>query len=381
MRSTISRRTLLYHVTAAAAALGFPARLLALGRQDTDRERLANWTARLRAEGLTAPGVPLGRGAARVGELAAGAPYVAGTLDEYLKEGGTAAAEPLTLALTRFDCVTLVEACLAVGRVAANRWTPAWERFGREVERMRYRGGERKGYASRLHYFSEWIADGAERGLVRDLGLTLDGMSDSRPLRFMTEHRDRYPALADAATFQTIEAMERRLDQRPRRVVPTERIREVMPHLETGDVLAFATATPGLDVTHAAFAYRDDDGVLLAGVRGRDPRGDGDHGGARVAGVGGRTGGRADGRTGGRADGRTGGRADGRTGGRADGRTGGPRIARGVQRNNPPVPVLARGIVSRSGGGSRRRICLRRTALTTSPALSWPRCRLWTRSA
>jgi Protein of unknown function (DUF1460) len=27
-------------------------------------------------------------------------------------------------------------------------------------------------------------------------------------------------------------------------------------------VLAFATATPGLDVTHAAFAYRDHSGIL-----------------------------------------------------------------------------------------------------------------------
>ena len=45
--------------------------------------------------------------------------------------------------------------------------------FGREIERMRYRGGKRRGYASRLHYFSEWISDGARRGLVRDLGKEL----------------------------------------------------------------------------------------------------------------------------------------------------------------------------------------------------------------
>ena len=39
---------------------------------------------------------------------------------------------------------------------------------------MRYRGGKRRGYASRLHYFSEWISDGAQRGLVADRGdLTL----------------------------------------------------------------------------------------------------------------------------------------------------------------------------------------------------------------
>jgi hypothetical protein len=56
--------------------------------------------------------------------------------------------------------------------------------------------------------------------------------------------------------------MERRLDGHPRRVVPTKRIPEVVGRIETGDVLAFATEIPGLDVTHAAFAYRDLAGVL-----------------------------------------------------------------------------------------------------------------------
>ena len=56
--------------------------------------------------------------------------------------------------------------------------------------------------------------------------------------------------------------MERRLDGTPRYVVPTKRIPEVLDRIETGDVLAFATEIAGLDVTHAAFAYRDADGVL-----------------------------------------------------------------------------------------------------------------------
>ena len=63
--------------------------------------------------------------------------------------------------------MTLVESCLAVARVAHDRSAPTWERFGTAIERMRYRGGDRGGYASRLHYFSEWIRDGESRGLVR----------------------------------------------------------------------------------------------------------------------------------------------------------------------------------------------------------------------
>jgi hypothetical protein len=228
-----------------------------------DEERLARWSRVVRSEGLAAREQPLGRAAARVGELAAGTPYEAHTLEAYVRRGGDPTGEePLTLSLTRFDCVTLVEGCLAVARVAGAAASPRWEAFGGEVERMRYRGGERRGYASRLHYFSEWIADGESRGLVSDIGVELGGVADTRPLRFMTEHRDSYPALVQDGVFQEIAALERRLDGRPRIVVPTSRILEVAGRIETGDVLAFATGIPGLDVTHAAFAYRDADGIL-----------------------------------------------------------------------------------------------------------------------
>jgi hypothetical protein len=230
---------------------------------DDDRERLAAWTKTLRTERLSRSDAPLGRAAVRVGEQAAGTPYVASTLEAYLKAGGKpTSTEPLTLSLTRFDCVTLVESCLAVARVARAPDAPTWERFGREVERMRYRGGTRGDYTSRNHYFSEWISDGERRGLVRDLGAQLGGIEDARPLRFMTEHRASYPALADDGVYRAIGEMERRLDARPRHVVPTAHIADVADRIQTGDVLAFATSIPGLDVSHSAMAYRDRAGVL-----------------------------------------------------------------------------------------------------------------------
>ena len=127
---------------------------------------------------------------------------------------------------------------------------------------MRYRGGDRGSYSTRLHYFSEWITDGARRGLLRDLGQELGGINDSRPLRFMTEHRASYPALAHDGVFREIGEMERRLDASPRWMIPTARIPEAAARIESGDVLAFATSISGLDVSHAAFAYRDKAGVL-----------------------------------------------------------------------------------------------------------------------
>ena len=258
----VSRRELLRTAALGAAALVLPARLVACQRVDPDLERLTRWVEALRAEGLGKPGVPLGRAAVRVGELAAGSPYVPHTLEEYLRNGGSPLQEPLSISLAHFDCVTLVETCLAVARLARSDEAPTWKRFGQEIERMRYRGGKRTGYTSRLHYFSEWMTDGEKRGLVKTLGKDLGGTTDNRPLRFMTEHREKYPALVNDRVFDDIEEIERRLSQMPRNVVALDRIAQVSPQIETGDVLGFATRISGLDVTHTAFAYRDRGGIL-----------------------------------------------------------------------------------------------------------------------
>ena len=271
MGDHVSRRELLRNAALAAAALTLPGPVLACGKDrpeqgsakaNPDQRRLTAWTTVVRAGKPSGTEVPFGRDAILVGELAGGTPYQPYTLDAYLKNGGNPSHEPLTLSLTHFDCVTLVEACLAVARGAAQSGVPTWERFGRETERMRYRGGERRGYTSRLHYFSEWIGDGEQRGLVKDMGAELGGAEDARPLRFMTGHRASYTALSDEAVFREIGAIERRLDRRPRRVIPTKRIPQLVDRVEHGDVLGFATEIPGLDVTHAAFAYRGKDGIL-----------------------------------------------------------------------------------------------------------------------
>jgi hypothetical protein len=160
-----------------------------------------------------------------------------------------------------FDCVTLVESSLAIARVAGQR-AGGWSAFARELERMRYRGGVREGYPSRLHYFSEWISDNAARGLVRDLGPELGAVDDNRPLRFMSTHRASYRALANDEVYHAIVSMEHTLDPRGRNLVPSGRIPAVSHRLQTGDVLAFATRIEGLDCTHTGLAYRDRAGQL-----------------------------------------------------------------------------------------------------------------------
>ncbi|MBV9108077.1 MAG: DUF1460 domain-containing protein [Gemmatimonadetes bacterium] len=264
---SFSRRSFLRNLALSAAALAVPdaldaSALLRAIPSEADRARLGDWLRTLRREGLATPRAPLGRAVARVGELALGSPYRAHTLEEYLAAAdATPMHEPVTSYLTVFDCVTLVESSLAVARAAAKPGA-GWDDFQHEIERMRYRGGVRAGYASRLHYFSEWISDNAARGLVRDLGPELGAEEDRRPLRFMSTHRAAYDALKDDAVFAGIVAMERRLDAQPRHLVRKEHIPAIAGHLQTGDVLGFACSIDGLDCTHTGMAYRDHAGVM-----------------------------------------------------------------------------------------------------------------------
>jgi hypothetical protein len=263
---SISRRAFVRDGALFAAALAVPGTLGATpwtaAFDDADRARLAAWLRTLRRERLASARTPLGRAVARVGELALGSPYRANTLEQYLAvPGASPRNEPLTSYLTGFDCVTLVESSLAIARSAAIP-RAGWSTFTNELERMRYRGGVRAGYVSRLHYFSEWIADNARRGLLRELGPEMGAVDDARPLRFMTTHRSAYRALADDDVYREIGAMERRVDASPRHLVPTARIPSVLDRIETGDVLAFATSIEGLDCTHTGFAYRDPAGVM-----------------------------------------------------------------------------------------------------------------------
>ncbi|HEX2611045.1 MAG TPA: hypothetical protein VHK68_08530 [Gemmatimonadales bacterium] len=112
---TLSRREWVHATLLSAAAWVLPGTRRWDWTHDPDQQRLQDWSGTLRGEHITKDQGSLGAAAARTGELASGSPYQAGTLDAYLQHGGNPRSEPLTLSLTRFDCVTLVESCLAVG--------------------------------------------------------------------------------------------------------------------------------------------------------------------------------------------------------------------------------------------------------------------------
>ena len=118
---------------------------------------------------------------------------------------------------------------------------------------MRYRNGEINGYASRLHYVSDWILNNSARGIVRDITPDIPGATYMvKTLDYMSTHRDKYPALADSATFEKLKSAE--IGYRSHRYPLVKKSafnsKGAKKMLRNGDIVVFITKTEGLDASH-----------------------------------------------------------------------------------------------------------------------------------
>ena len=196
---------------------------------------------------------PVGQVMQKIGLQFRGKPYMAGLLDVPSKE-------TLICRLDGFDCVTFVESALALA-TAVKQQDYDYETYARLMRDQRYRGGEMDGYCSRLHYFSEWIADNEARGNVRNITEEIGGEPLDKEIDFMSQHRDSYARFAtNDSVFQCILDMEERLGNVSLHYIPQDRISAIYDELEAGDIIATATDIEGLDVTHTGLVYENEEG-------------------------------------------------------------------------------------------------------------------------
>ncbi len=209
------------------------------------------------AQGLET--IPAGDAIVLMGESFVGTPYRAATLE-------APGPEHLIVNLHELDCVTFVETVLALTKFARQDGVAAlgdslaarakYEGYLRDI---RYRAGTIAGYASRLHYFSDWLATNAGAGHITVITAQLGGVPDLRPITFMTGHAASYPALQDSSTLITIQQAESRLNAgETRYVIPKDAIGGVVNGIRDGDIIAAASTVAGLDVSHTGFAIWKD---------------------------------------------------------------------------------------------------------------------------
>lgn len=181
-----------------------------------------------------------------------GRPYVAHTL-----EGND--DECLVINTRQLDCTTLVETATAL-YLCHQRRQYTFEDYCLMLLTLRYHDGKMCGYPSRLHYFTEWIVDNTDKGLVKEVQMDFAPFNATQTIsvNFMSTHPEYYEALKrQPSLIEPIVDNESRINGMTFRYIPkgdvtgSAAMREAV---KDGDIIAITCSTKGLDIAHVGFA-------------------------------------------------------------------------------------------------------------------------------
>lgn len=169
-----------------------------------------------------------------------GTPYRSGTLE--------GEEEKLRINLDGMDCTTYVETVMALA-LTAGEGRSSWRDFAYNLERLRYRHGRLDGYASRLHYVTDWALDNCTLGLIKEVTDRI-GRTDRmvKSLDWITAHRNDYPALADEEVYRAMKDVENGYHGHRMLYIKSSNIGGAA--LKEGDIIALVSKKEGLDVSH-----------------------------------------------------------------------------------------------------------------------------------
>ena len=189
-----------------------------------------------------------------------GLPYVAFTLDQNKEE-------KLVINTRGLDCTTFVENVLAL-TVCVKRGLTSFHDFCDVLTHVRYIHGK-VAYTSRQHYFTTWIADNLDDGLVEDIALPQSPLSAKRKphVDYMTTHVEAYKMLnAHRQWLPAIREMEQEVNGTSFTFIPKAQLRDsnkYREYIHDGDIIGIVTNKKGLDISHVGLAVWHDDGLHL----------------------------------------------------------------------------------------------------------------------
>lgn len=184
-----------------------------------------------------------------------GQPYKGGTL-----EGNT--NEQLVCNLRDFDCSTFVESVIAMTLTKYSE-KPTYEKFNTQLKNLRYRNGEVKGYASRLHYFREWMIQTEENKIGQDVTNLIGGSIQKKDLNFMTTHRELYPKLKEEESYLAVTNAQKHLNEYDFYYIPKAKVAKIESQIQDGDIIAITSTVEGLDFNHEGFAIHQNGRLYL----------------------------------------------------------------------------------------------------------------------
>lgn len=196
-----------------------------------------------------------------------GVPYVGKTLE-------VNSSEKLVVNLRELDCTTYVETVLALALTSKHNGQ-GFADYCQWLRKLRYDGGVMNGYASRNHYFSQWITSNVRQGLVTELvGDAADRRGAYYPfverqtisLNWMTTHTSAYPMMNNKPkVIAAIRHAEQAASGVVAHYIPQRLLslgKSELGLIHDGDILAIVTNKQGLDTSHLGFAVWGTDGKL-----------------------------------------------------------------------------------------------------------------------
>ena len=148
-----------------------------------------------------------------------------------------------------------------VSLVLSGNYKKNFDDVCKNLEMLRYKGGVRNGYPSRLHYTSWWIADNMTKGIIEEVTGHTKHETQILELDFMSTHPDSYPLLKeDYAMRAQIAELEKPFQGIATNYIPKSLLNKGKEVLEirNGDIIALVTTVKGLDISHVGFAYWND---------------------------------------------------------------------------------------------------------------------------
>lgn len=191
-----------------------------------------------------------------------GKPYVAHTLELYPDD------ERLVLNTSELDCTTYVDVVVAL-TLCARRGETTFHQFVHQLHQQRYWDGKCDGYASRIHYFSDWIRDNSRLGFVKEVQQPNPPFTavQTVSVSYITTHPDAYVSLQRHSEYIPIIAQqEKKLSGCKFRYIPTAQVKNtelLRQTVKDGDIIGIVTSAAGLDIAHLGIAVWHKDGLHM----------------------------------------------------------------------------------------------------------------------
>jgi hypothetical protein len=198
---------------------------------------------------------PIGDVISEIGKKFLGTEYEAFAIE---KDG----EEQLVIHLSGLDCTTFLENAVVFTRLVKSGRN-SFEEYQKELSFIRYRDGKLERYPSRLHYFSDWITNNSQKGIVNDVTKQIGGEDIKFKVGFMSANPDKYNQLNENPEFvPVIKKQEEEINKRTYSFIPKKNVASVESKIQNGDLIAITTNIKGLDIGHVGVAVKKENGRI-----------------------------------------------------------------------------------------------------------------------